>query len=78
MEKQRILKMNTDKLRQCEGYADDYTIKVYEREDCRYYAIVVYETDDYSKVIYTGKSQPNAWKAKTLAVDAVKNHMRSK
>ena len=38
--------MNRDELRQFEAYADDYTIKVYEREDCRYYAIVVYETDD--------------------------------
>ena len=70
--------MDRDELRQYEEYADDYTIKVYEREDCRYYAIVVYETDNDSKVIYTCKSQPNAWKAKTLAVDAVKNHMRSK
>ena len=69
--------MDKDELRQYEEYADGYTIKVYEREDCRYYAIVVYETDNDSKVIYTCKSQPNAWKAKTLAVDAVKNHMRS-
>lgn len=66
--------MNKDELRQVEAYADDYTIKVYEREDCRYYAIVVYETDDDSKVIYTCKSQPSAGKAKALAVDAVKKH----
>lgn len=66
--------MDRDELRQCEEYADDYTIKVYEREDCRYYATVVYETDDDSKVIYTCKSQPNAGKAKALAVDAVKKH----
>ena len=66
--------MNRDELRQFEAYADDYTIKVYEREDCRYYAIVVYETDDDSKVIYTCKPQPSAGKAKALAVDAVKKH----
>jgi hypothetical protein len=70
--------MDRDELRQCEEYADDYTIKLYEREDCRYYAIVVYETDDDSKVIYTCKSQPDAGKAKALAVDAVKKHRRIK
>ena len=67
--------MNRDELRQFEAYADDYTIKVYEREDCRYYAIVVYETDDDSKVIYTCKPQPSAGKARALAVDAVKKRI---
>ena len=66
--------MDRDELRQYEACADDYTIKVYEREDCRYYAIVVYETDNDSKVIYTCKPQPSAGKAKALAVDAVKKH----
>ena len=67
--------MNRDELRQYEEYADGYTIKVYEREDCRYYAIVVYETDNDSKVIYTCKSQPSAGKARALAVDAVKQRI---
>ena len=66
--------MDRDELRQYEEYADGYTIKVYEREDCRYYAIVVYETDNDSKVIYTCKPQPSAGKARALAVDAVKKH----
>lgn len=67
--------MYRDELRQFEEYADGYTIKVYEREDCRYYAIVVHETDDDSKVIYTCKSQPSAGKARALAVDAVRKRI---
>ena len=69
--------MDKDELKSCEQWCnDDYTLKIYQREDCRYYAIVVYETDEDSKVIYTSTSQQDASKAKGLAIENIKKHMR--
>ncbi len=69
--------MDKDELKTCEAYGDDYTIKIYEREDCRYYAVVVYETDTDSKLVYTCKSQPDAGKARALAVEAIDKHRKA-
>ena len=66
-----------DEFKSYEYYGDDYTIKIYQREDCRYYATVLYESDDDSKIIYTSKSQPDTAKARTLAVEHIKKHMTS-
>ncbi len=45
-----------------------------EYKSCRFYAIVLYETEKESKVIYTSKSQPNATRAGNLAVEHIKKH----
>lgn len=63
-----------DEFRSCRRYDDNYTIKTYEREDCRFYSIVLYETENDSKVIYTSKSQPNATRAGNLAVEHIRKH----
>ena len=62
-----------DEFKSCRFY-DDYTIKTYQRENCKYYAIVLYETNDDSKVIYTTKSQPTATRADNLAIAHIKKH----
>ena len=58
-----------DEFVSCEYYGDDYTIKIYEREDCKYYATLLYESDDEARLVYTSKAQPDAAKAKSLAVE---------
>lgn len=75
MEKQGVLSMkNKDEFKSCRFYGDDYTIKTYQKEDCRYYAVVLYETDDDAKVIYTSKAQPTSLKANNLAIEHIKKH----
>ena len=63
-----------DEYKSCRFYGDDYTIKTYQRENCKYYAVVLYETDDESKVIYTTKSQPTATKANDMAVEHIRKY----
>lgn len=65
---------NADELRSYEFYGDDYTIKIWEREDCRFYSTVVYETDDDAKTIYTSKAQPDMEKARHLAIENARLH----
>lgn len=36
--------------------AGDYTIKIFRREDCKWFAIVVHETDDSSRVVGTTRA----------------------
>ena len=49
----------------------DYTIKTYQREDCKYYCIIVKETDEDSIVVARTKNQ-NSWaKAKEDAKSVV-------
>lgn len=69
---------NKDEFKTCHYVGEDYTIKTYQREDCRYYAIVLYETNDDSKVIYTSKSQPTLVRATNNAVDHIRKHRNSK
>lgn len=63
-----------DEFVSCEYYGDDYTIKIYEREDCKYYATLLYESDDEARLIYTSKAQSDAAKAKALAVERARRH----
>lgn len=63
-----------DELRSYEFYGDDYTIKIWEREDCRFYSTVLYETDDDAKIVYTSKAQPDMEKARNLAIENARRH----
>lgn len=60
-----------------EPYGDDYTIKYYQKEDCKHYAVVVYETDDDSKVIYTCKAQDKRSDAHDLAIASCRKHEKT-
>ena len=70
--------MNKDEFKSFEPFGDDYTIKIYEREDCRYYAIVVYETAEESKVIYSSKAMLKSEQARKLAYDYAVKHESEK
>jgi len=63
-----------DEFKSYEYYGEDYTIKVYQREDCKYYATVLYETDDDARIVYTSKAQPDASRARNLALEHAKKH----
>lgn len=66
--------MTNDELTGYEFYGNDYTIKLWRREDCKYYSTVVYETDDDAKTIYTSKAQTNETNAKRLGLENAKKH----
>ena len=34
----------------------DYTVKIFRREDCKWFSIVVHETDDTSRVVGTTRA----------------------
>ena len=34
----------------------DYTVKIFRREDCKWFAVVVHETDDASRVVGTTRA----------------------
>lgn len=65
-----------DELKSCEAYGNAYTIKTYQREDCKFYAILIYETDDDSKIVYTSKAQNDEPKAFALAMERARKHER--
>lgn len=69
--------MDNDEFISFEAYGDDYTMKVYRREDCQYYVVLVYETDTESKVLYTSKSQPEISRARRLAMEHARKHIMS-
>ena len=68
------MKKKDEELVKWEFVGDDYTVKYWQREDCHYYATVLYETDDDATVIYTSKAQQDIAKARSLAMEAVRKH----
>ena len=52
----------------------DYTYKIFQREDCKCYAVVVYETDDESVDVARTKNQSNWAKAKADALSVIEKH----
>lgn len=63
-----------DELLPLEEYGEDYTIKIYKKMDCKYYALVVYETDTEAKVIYTSKATTMRGDAKRIAIKNAQKH----
>ena len=52
----------------------DYTIKMYQKEDCKFYCVVVYETDEDSVVVARTKNQSTKGKAMADAESALNRH----
>lgn len=64
---------NNDEIISVDGIGD-YTIKIFQKEDCKYYATVVLETDDDSKMVFRTKPKKYQHEAATDARAWIAKH----
>lgn len=65
--------INNDELISVDGKGD-YTIKIFRKEDCNYYAMIVFETDDESKMVYRSRAKKHEHEAKNDAFNWIDKH----
>lgn len=68
---------DSDELVDVKGFGD-YTVKIYQREDCKYFCIVVHETDDSSRVAGTTRASSTDAQALELAKSMIERDMKSR
>ena len=68
---------DNDELVEVTGFGD-YTVKIYRREDCKYFCIVVHETDELSRVAGTTRASSTDAQALELAKSMIERDMKSR
>ena len=68
---------DNDELVDVKGFGD-YTVKMYRREDCKYFCIVVHETDDDSRVAGTTRASVSDAKSLEFARSMIERDMKSR